>query len=62
MGRIKTTFIKNVGRELYEKHGDKFTADFSKNKQVLKQLAEIKSKKLMNAIAGYITSLKNQHS
>jgi small subunit ribosomal protein S17e len=62
MGRIKTTFIKNVGRELYEKHGDKFTTDFSKNKQVLKQLAEIKSKKLMNTIAGYITSLKNQHS
>ena len=62
MGRIKTTFIKNVGRELYEKHGDKFTTDFSKNKQVLKQLAEIKSKKLMNAITGYITSLKNQHS
>lgn len=62
MGRIKTTFVKHIGQELYEKHGDKFTTDFSKNKQVLKQLAEIKSKKLMNTITGYITSLKNQHS
>ena len=62
MGRIKTTFVKHIGQELYEKHSDIFTTDFSKNKQVLKQLAEIKSKKLMNAITGYITSLKNQHS
>jgi len=61
MGRIKTTFVKQVSRELYEKHGDRFTRDFSKNKQVVKQLAEIKSKKLMNTITGYITSLKNQH-
>jgi len=62
MGRIKTTFVKHVGQELYEKHGDEFTTDFSKNKQILKQLAVIKSKKLMNTIAGYITSLKSQHS
>jgi len=61
MGRIKTTFIKHVSRELYEKHSDRFTTDFSKNKKALRELAEIKSKKLMNAIAGYITSLKNQH-
>jgi len=62
MGRIKTSFAKHVGQELYGKHSDLFTADFSKNKQVLKQLAIIKSKKLTNVITGYITSLKNQHS
>lgn len=62
MGRIKTSFVKHVGKELYDKYSDRFTADFSKNKQVLKQLATIKSKKLENVITGYITSLKNQHS
>jgi small subunit ribosomal protein S17e len=60
MGRIKTSFIKHIGRDLYGKYSDKFTTDFSKNKEIVKQLIEIKSKKLKNVIAGYITSLKKQ--
>jgi ribosomal protein S17E len=60
MGRIKTTFIKSVGRELYQNNADKFTTDFSKNKEVISQLINIKSKKLENVITGYITSLKKQ--
>lgn len=62
MGRIKTTFIKSVAKELYQKHSDKFTTDFAKNKDTINQLIDIKSKKLKNVIAGYITSLKKQSS
>lgn len=60
MSNIKTKFVKNVGRELYERHADKFTSDFSNNKEIVKGLIDIKSKKLRNTIAGYITNLKNQ--
>lgn len=60
MGRIKTTFVKSIARNLYQKHADKFTTDFSKNKDVINQLINIKSKKLKNVITGYITSLKKQ--
>jgi|YelNatPaOPRAMG01_1025707.scaffolds.fasta_scaffold08805_9 small subunit ribosomal protein S17e len=62
MGRIKTSFIKNIALELVEKHPDKFTKDFSQNKEAVKQLVEIKSKKLRNMIAGYITALKKRAS
>ncbi len=60
MGRIKTTFVKSIGRELYEKHKDKFFSDFSKNKPVVDELIFIKSKKLRNIIAGYLANLKKQ--
>jgi small subunit ribosomal protein S17e len=62
MGRIKTSLIKNIALELVEKHPDKFTKDFSQNKEAVKQLVEIKSKKLRNMIAGYITALKKRAS
>lgn len=60
MGNIKTSFVKRVGRQLYEQHADKFTADYSKNKELIKQLIDIRSKKLRNIIAGYVTNLKKQ--
>ncbi len=60
MGRIKTSFVKHVSQRLFEKHADKFSTDFSSNKEIVNQLADIRSKKLRNVIAGYITSLKNQ--
>lgn len=60
MSNIKTKFVKNIGRELYERYGDKFTSDFSENKEIVKSLIDIKSKKLRNTITGYITNLKNQ--
>jgi len=58
MGRIKTKLIKAKTREILEKHGDKFTTDFSKNKEILSEVAIIHSKKMRNAIAGYIVRKK----
>jgi len=43
-----------------EKHADKFSTDFEKNKEIIKQLADIKSKRMRNIVAGYITSLKKR--
>lgn len=60
MGSIKTSFVKHIGNELFEKNRDKFTSDYSKNKEIIKGLIGIKSKKLRNIIVGYVTNLKNQ--
>ncbi len=60
MGRIKTSYVKNISRDLFEKHGDKFTIDFAKNKQFLKENFVLTSRKLTNVIAGYLTKLKKQ--
>lgn len=56
MGRIKTQKIKSVGNEIHEKFGDKFGGDFGKNKQVVSQVAEVRSKKLRNILAGYLST------
>lgn len=60
MGRIKTFFVKRIGREIYDANPEKFTEDFSYNKKIVAELAEIKSKKTLNVITGYVTSLKKQ--
>lgn len=54
MGRIKTKLIKRVTFKLLEEHKDKFTTDFTKNKELVEQFTNTSSKKLRNAIAGYL--------
>ncbi|MBI2547583.1 MAG: 30S ribosomal protein S17e [Candidatus Aenigmarchaeota archaeon] len=60
MGRIKTSQVKNAGVEIFDKYRDKFSGDFSKNKQFLRDNYTVSSKKLLNVITGYITKLKKQ--
>jgi small subunit ribosomal protein S17e len=60
MGRIKTSFVKRIALDLYARHASEFTPDFEKNKEVLEKLVELKSKKLRNVIAGYLTRLKRR--
>lgn len=55
MGRVKIIAIKSLGDELIADHGDKFTDDFDKNKKVLEEVKPIKSKRVRNILAGYIT-------
>lgn len=43
-----------------KRHSDKLTKNFDKNKLSLANLAEIRSKKLRNVIAGYTVRLKQQ--
>ena len=60
MGRIKTIFVKRVGRELFEANPDRFTSDYAHNKDAVRDLTEVSSRKILNVVAGYITSLKKQ--
>lgn len=59
MGRIKTTFVKNIGKDLMEKHPEVFSEKFEDNKKALAPLISFTSRKMRNMVAGYITSLKN---
>ena len=47
--------VKRTGHTLIDKHPDKFSKDFDKNKVAIADVAEVKTKKLRNIIAGYIT-------
>jgi len=58
MGRIKTTLIKRVTKDFVREHSNEFKDSFEENKKVLETIARIKSKKIRNAIAGYITRIK----
>ncbi|MEK6835907.1 MAG: 30S ribosomal protein S17e [Nanoarchaeota archaeon] len=57
MGRIKTKLVKRTAKELIDLYRDKFSNDFNLNKEIVKELAEIPSKKLRNVTAGYISRL-----
>lgn len=60
MGRIKTKMIKAKTRDFLERYGDRFGNSFEENKKVLQEVAEVPSKKIRNAIAGYIVRLKKK--
>ena len=48
--------IKRISTELLEKYPDKFGLDFNANKNVISDVAIIRSKVLRTELAGYITS------
>ncbi|PIO00315.1 30S ribosomal protein S17e [archaeon CG10_big_fil_rev_8_21_14_0_10_43_11] len=58
MGRVKPVIIKNKGKKLFMQDPERFSADFAKNKEALKDVAFIPSKRLRNRVAGHITRLK----
>jgi small subunit ribosomal protein S17e len=60
MGRIKTTMIKRVTLKLFRDHPDKFKDNFAENKKVVEEMVDVRSKKLRNIIAGYMTRLAKQ--
>lgn len=53
--------VKKMANELLERYPDKFTSDFSENKETIKNFAVVRSKELRNKIAGYITSNINRN-
>lgn len=59
MGRIKTTFVKNIGKDLMEKHPESFAGSFEDNKKALAEFVSFTSRKMRNLVAGYITGVKN---
>jgi len=60
MGRIKTRLIKRLSIGLLNRYFNEFKENFNENKKKLSELIDIPSKKLRNAIAGYVTRLKKK--
>jgi small subunit ribosomal protein S17e len=48
--------IKRISTELLERYPDKFGLDFNGNKNIISEVAVIRSKVLRNELAGYITA------
>jgi len=57
MGRIKTRLVKAITHQLLEKYTDSFNTNYEDNKIRVAELTDIKSKKLRNIIAGYVTRM-----
>ena len=57
MGRIKTKMVKRMTQKIYQLHKESFTNDYVKNKELVKKYLDIRSQKLENVIAGYVTKL-----
>jgi len=55
--QVRLDRVRRLSLLLLEKHGNIFTTDFEKNKEILSQIVVIRSKELRNEIAGYITRL-----
>ncbi|MBI2675375.1 MAG: 30S ribosomal protein S17e [Candidatus Aenigmarchaeota archaeon] len=57
MGSIKATAIKVLTNEIFSKNKGKFSEKFDENKKALGEVLQIRSKRVRNSIAGYITRL-----
>ncbi len=57
MGRIKTQFIKRLGRESVKKHREQLKDNFEENKKIVEKMLTEPSKKVRNVVAGYVTRL-----
>ena len=57
MGKVRSSNIKILARTLVQKYEDKFSRDFEHNKRTLEKIADMKSKRFRNRVAGYITTL-----
>lgn len=57
MGKVRTMMIKRTARKLLLSNPSLFNEDFNHNKEIVRKLVDVKSKRVSNRIAGYITHL-----
>jgi small subunit ribosomal protein S17e len=59
LGKVRTSAVKRLAREILEVHPGLFTPSFEKNKEIFKdnKIAKIPTKRLRNRILGYVTHL-----
>ena len=60
MGRIKTLLVKRIAGKLVKEHGQEFTSEFNKNKELVERYTNVVSQKMRNLIAGYTARLVKQ--
>lgn len=63
MGRVKTSKVKRLAKEIFERYSSEINENFEKNKVLVKKVLEGNiSKKIINLVAGYLTNLVKQKS
>ncbi len=62
MGRIKPRPLKSITEKTNEADSEMYTESFEKNKKIVSQRLDVKSKKLRNVIAGYAARLKKREN
>ena len=60
MGRIKTKLVKGLAKKLIKLHGQEFSPDFDKDKELVSKYTNVTSTKMRNIIAGYTARLAKQ--
>ncbi|MBR9700571.1 30S ribosomal protein S17e [Candidatus Woesearchaeota archaeon] len=60
MGRIKTQQIKSKGEQVFELYGKEYTTNFDENKVLVEKHTTVRSKKLRNVLAGFMTRKTRQ--
>lgn len=58
MGKVRIGKVKSVSNELVGKYPNVFSTDFEVNKKLVYQYSDIRSKRLNNRVAGYVTRLR----
>lgn len=59
MGKVRTSRVKRVARQVLSMHGGSASTDFQQNKQLVESvLRGSVSKRFVNKVAGYITALQ----
>ncbi|MCK5699332.1 MAG: 30S ribosomal protein S17e [Candidatus Aenigmarchaeota archaeon] len=54
IGAIKQRYIKGAAKKLVENFPERFSKDFNKNKEVIKELDIVESSHVRNKIAGSV--------
>lgn len=58
MGKVRTSKVKRLAKEVFQNYREMISEDFERNKQIVEEILKGQvSKKLRNRIAGYLTSL-----
>lgn len=57
VGKVYTSLIKRTARKLLEMYPGEASEDFEKNKELVSKYVDVRSRKLRNQIAGYLTRL-----
>ncbi|HIH37669.1 30S ribosomal protein S17e [Candidatus Woesearchaeota archaeon] len=61
MGRIKTVLTKRLTSELMAQHPGAFKKNYEENKILVNKHTNVTSKKIRNAVAGFLTR-RTKHS
>jgi len=57
MGKVYTSLVKRTARKLLELYPGEVSEDYARNKELVSKYLDIRSKKLRNQVAGYLTRL-----